>query len=77
MSSLFFESIIDYCLILIFFAGVAGMIMLLSRHTQQEALVPAEQQFEAHKPERAAYALLAGLLLLFFLLTFSVSRKHA
>jgi hypothetical protein len=77
MSTAFLEATIDYCLILVFFLGVIGMVMLLSRHTREVALVPAEQQFEANKPGGASYALLAGLFLLFFVLTFSVSRKHA
>jgi hypothetical protein len=76
MSTAFLEALIDYCLIIIFFLGVAGMVMLLSKHTREESLVPAEKQFQAHKPDRAAYALLGGLFLLFFVLTFSVSRKH-
>ncbi len=77
MSTEFLEALIDYRLILIFFLGVAGMVVLLSRHTQAEALVPAEKQFQTHKPDGASYALLAGLFLLFCVLTFSLSRKHA
>jgi hypothetical protein len=76
MSTSFLEALIDYCLILLFFIGVFVVVMFLSWQTEEAALEPAEKQFEEHKPESAAYALLGGLFLLFFVLTFSVSRKQ-
>jgi predicted benzoate:H+ symporter BenE len=73
MSTAFIEALIDYCLLIVFFIGVIVAILFLSWHTRQVALEPAEKQFEEHKPQGAAYAMLGGLLLLFCVLAFSAS----
>jgi hypothetical protein len=66
-------SLIDYSLLVIFFIGIAGLLILSTRSRQQQVVAPAIAPSMREAP--VAYLLLAGLFLLLIILTALTQKR--
>lgn len=70
-------AMVDYGLIVLFFIGVAGLIIVVARPQTSEKAEKAHEDIQSPPKSKEAYALFAALLLILATLTFFAQRDRS